>query len=267
VRPASVRPAPPANGGVRRPPLIGELVIIVVLVKVYDLVRSLEAERRGPALRNAHAVVDIERWLHIDVERATTHWLAAHQTLSLIASWWYQLAHITVTLTVLGWCYLRRPEAYRQARNALALTNVAGLVVFVVLPVMPPRLLPGGGYVDAVASAGFGSAHTTGPVPADQYAAMPSLHLAWATWTAAVAVTLLAGRRWRLVCFAYPTMMAVVVVVTGNHYVLDVAAGVAVAVLALLAARALPDQITLRRTRIASTQAPGSSGTQTVSSR
>jgi hypothetical protein len=267
VRPASFRPPHPVLTEVRRPALLGELIIILVLVKVYDRVRALEAARRGPALRNAHAVVDIERWLHIDVERAATHWLAGQHTLSLIASWWYQLAHITVTLTVLGWCYLRRPDAYRQARNALALTNVVWLVVFVVLPVMPPRLLPGGGYVDAVAAAGFGAAHTAGPVPADQYAAMPSLHLAWATWTAAVAVTLLAGRRWRVACFAYPTLTAVVVVVTGNHYVLDVVAGVAVAVLALLAARALPDQITLRRTRMASTQAPGSSGTQTVSSR
>ena len=108
-----------------------------------------------------------------------------------------------MTLAVLGWCYLRRPDAYRGARNALVLTNVIGLAVFYLYPVMPPRLLPGGGYVDAVAAAGFGSSHT-GPVPADQYAAMPSLHLAWAVWTASVAMLLLARYRVRLLLAALP---------------------------------------------------------------
>jgi membrane-associated phospholipid phosphatase len=262
VRPASLAPERrPVR--VRRPALLGELIVVLVLVKVYDQVRALEAARAGTALHNAHGVLAVERWLHLDVELSANHWMAGHHTLSLVMSWWYQLAHLTVTLAVLGWCYLRRPDAYRSARNALVLTNVAGLAVFFVLPVMPPRLLPGGGYVDSVAAAGFGSSHT-GPVPADQYAAMPSLHLAWAVWTASVAMLLLSRYRLRVLLVLYPAVTAVAVVVTGNHYVLDVLAGVLVAVLALLASRA---QITLRRTRMARTQAPGSSGTQTVSSR
>jgi membrane-associated phospholipid phosphatase len=197
------------------------------------------------------------------VRLAGNRWLVGHHTLLLITSWWYQLAHLTVTLVVLGLCYLRRPDAYRGARNALVVTNVVGLVVFYLYPVMPPRLLPGGGYVDTVAAAGFGSSHT-GPVPADQYAAMPSLHLAWAVWTASVGMLLLARHRARLLWLLYPVVTATAVVVTANHYVLDVVAGVAVAVVALLASRV---QITLRRSRTARTQAPGTSGTQTVSSR
>jgi membrane-associated phospholipid phosphatase len=262
VRPASVRLAEPL-ARVRRPALLGELIVIVVLVKVYDHVRRLEAARARPALHHAQDVLAIERWLHLDVELAGNRWLHGHHTLFVIASWWYQLAHLTVTLAVLGWCYLRRPDAYRGARNALVLTNVVGLATFFLYPVMPPRLLPDGGYVDSVAATGFGSSHT-GPVPADQYAAMPSLHLAWAVWTASVGMLLLARYRVRVLWLLYPVLTAVVVVVTANHYVLDVVAGVAVAVLALLAARI---QITLRRTRTASTQAPGTSGTHTVSSR
>jgi len=252
---------PPASRG-RRPFLLGELVVVLVLVKVYDQVRSLEGTRAGPALRHARDVLGLERRLHLDLELGGTHWLASHPALSTVAAWWYQLAHLTVTLGVLAWCWLRRPDAYRRLRNALVLTNVVGLLVFVLCPVMPPRLLPGGGYADAVAAAGFDTAH--GPVAADQYAAMPSLHLAWATWAAVVAATVLAGRPGRWLCYLYPVITAVVVVLTGNHYTLDVLAGVAVAVLALLAARA---QITLRWRRTARTQAPGSSGTQTVSNR
>jgi membrane-associated phospholipid phosphatase len=101
-------------------------------------------------------------------------------------------------------------------------------------------------------------------VPADQYAAMPSLHLAWAVWTASVGMLLLARHRVRVLWLLYPVITATAVVVTANHYVFDVLAGVAVAVVALLASRV---QITLRRSRTARTHAPGTSGSQTVSSR
>ncbi len=255
------RTVPPVSRA-RRPFLLGELIVVLILVKVYDQVRSLESTRAGPALRHARDVLDLERRLHLDFELGATHWLASHPALSTVAAWWYQLAHLTVTLAVLAWCWWSRPDAYRRLRTALVLINVAGLLVFVLCPVMPLRLLPGGSYADAVASAGFDTAH--GPVAADQYAAMPSLHLAWATWTAVVAFTVLAGRRGRWLCFLYPVVTAAVVVLTGNHYTLDVLAGVAVAALALLASRV---QITRRWRRTASTQAPGSSGTQTVSNR
>jgi PAP2 superfamily len=214
----------------RRPHLIGELLIVIILVKVYDYVRSFAADRTGPARRHGQTVLDIERSLHIDIEHSLNHWLAGIRWLTLATAYWYQFFHIAVTLVVLAWCYVSRPILYRAARNALIITNVVGLAVFVVLPVMPPRMLPDG-FTDSVAAAGFGSPEG-GPVQADQYAAMPSLHLAWATWTLMVAIALLRGRRWRWVCVAYPFGTAFVVMSTGNHYLLDVVAGVTVALVA-----------------------------------
>jgi membrane-associated phospholipid phosphatase len=133
---------------------------------------------------------------------------------------------------VLAWCWWRRPELYRPARNALVAVNVAGLAVFLLLPVAPPRLLPGYGFVDAVAQAGFGTTHG-GPVPADQYGALPSLHLAWAVWSAVMVMRMLPRTRLRFLCWLYPITVTAVVVVTGNHYLLDALAGTAVALAAL----------------------------------
>src|SRR5215470_12338101 len=82
---------------------------------------------------------------------------------------------------LLAGCYVFRPSLYRAARNALLLVSAIGLAVYAVYPVAPPRLMPGGGYLDLVARAGFGSSHG-GPININQYGAMPSLHLAWATW-------------------------------------------------------------------------------------
>jgi len=224
---------------IRRPWVLGEILVVLVLLRVYDLIRAQAEVRARIALNHGWDLLDTERWLHIDLEHAVNHWTSLHRPISLAASYWYQFFHITVTLLVLLWCYWRRPGSYRRARNALVLTNVFGLIFFVVFPAAPPRFLPGAGFVDAVAQAGFGTSHG-GPVSADQFGAFPSLHLAWAVWTAVVAYRL-TGNRWlSRAWLGYPLITASVVVATGNHYVLDVLAGVAIALGSLALAYRYP---------------------------
>jgi membrane-associated phospholipid phosphatase len=216
----------------RRPHLLGELLVVLVLLRVYDMARARAEVRQGAALQHGQAILDLERWLHIDFERATNLWATSHRAVWLTASYFYQFAHVTVTLSVLALCWWLRPEIYRAARNALVITNIVGLTVFLLLPVAPPRLLPGEGFVDAVALAGFGTTHG-GPVAADQYGALPSLHLAWAVWATVIAMRMLRDRPLRRLCWLYPVLVTTGVVLTGNHYLLDAVAGTAVAVTAL----------------------------------
>ncbi len=224
---------------VKRPWVIGEVVVILLLLRVYDIIRAHAEVRAKVALNNGWDLLNAERWLHIDLEHSVNRWTSMHHLVSLAASYWYQFFHITVTLVVLLWCYWRRPGSYRRARNALILTNVFGLAFFVLYPAAPPRFLPGAGFVDAVAKAGFGSDHG-GPVTADQYGAFPSLHLAWAVWTAVVAHRLTKNKWLSRLWLGYPLITATVVVATGNHYVLDVLAGVAIALLCLAIAYRYP---------------------------
>lgn len=253
----------------RRPRLIGELLIVIVLIKVYDYVRSFADVREGPALTNGHDVLALERVLRLDFELAANKWLTQYDTLSIVSVYWYQITHIGCTMAVLCWCYVSGPGLYRAARNALVITNLVGMTTFFFVPVMPPRLLPGGGYVDTVADAGFGASHYGEHVPADQFAAMPSLHMAWAMWTALVAVALLSQYKLGRLALIYPLITCVVVVVTANHYFLDAVAGVAVAMGAIWVSglHRTPAQMIFLRRSTANTTAPGSSGSQTVSKR
>lgn len=267
---------------------------MVVLLKVYDFIRSAAAVREAPARQHGWDVLHLETWLRLDWEAAGNRWLSAHHAFELFAGYWYQFAHITFAMAALVWCYVSGPWLYRRARNVLVITNLIGMAVYMFYPVMPPRLLPGTSYVDSVANVGLGKGPTA-PVAADQFGAMPSLHLAWATWTALVAAALLAakfgGRKRWLVTLIYPCITASVVVISANHYVLDVVAGVIVCLTAIWVTgsqrlwmplwpriRALPGvravpapaetvQMIRRRTRKANIQAPGTSGTQTVSKR
>lgn len=206
-----------------RPPVIGEVLIVLTLMVVYDRCRSLAAVDATAAVDHGRAILFDETLLHLRFEDGLNAWLAGQAFLRDLAADYYQFVHETVALSVLAICYVRRPSVYRRARNALVLTNVIGLLVFALYPVAPPRLLPGSQFVDVVAAAGFGASH--GAITADQYGAMPSLHLAWATW-AALTVWAMTRRRWlRVLVVAHVVLTGLIVIATGNHYVFDVAVG------------------------------------------
>lgn len=212
--------------GRARPRLLGELALVAALLVVYDRVRSLAAVRPSVAVSHGWAIFDAEGAVHLRFEAALNAWLTGQGFVRAVAVDYYQFLHLAVAMSVLAFCYLRHPAVYRPARNALVLTNVVGLVVFALYPAAPPRLLPGAGFVDSVAQAGFGVSH--GPIPADQYGAMPSLHLAWATWVAVTGLAMVRGWWLRGLFVAHPLLTAIAVVATANHYVLDVGSGVLV---------------------------------------
>jgi hypothetical protein len=219
----------------RRPLLLGEIAVVVLLVWVYDRIRDIAETRASMAMDDARRVLDIESWLHIDGEHAFNDWLSAHLTLQWAACWYYQLMHLTVTLLVLVWLYARRPVAYRSARNALILVNAIGLAVFWLVPVAPPRLL--GGFVDSGVVSGI-SDHVTHVSP-DLYAAMPSLHIGWATWVLMQVFAATTNRVAHGLVIAHLAITTIVVMATANHFVLDVAAGAVVALLAVAGARVI----------------------------
>ena len=116
------------------------------------------------------------------------------------------------------------------------LVNVLGFLVFWRFAVAPPRMLPG--FTDVVASThAFGSWHTGSLAShANQFAAMPSLHMAWAVWCA-LAVWRATERRWvRGLAVAYPCLTALAVLATGNHFLFDIFGGLAVLALAVFLA-------------------------------
>jgi hypothetical protein len=204
-----------------RPFVLGEVAVVLLLVGVYDRIRDMSATRADLAFSYAHRLLDVESKLHLTLERGLNPWLAQHADLQWLASWYYQLAHLSVTLAVLVWVYVRRPQAYRAARNALVVVNGLALLVFWLMPVAPPRMLPGfidSGMVTRV------SEHAT-HISADQYAAMPSLHVGWATWVLVQVWLTTTSRTGRALVAVHFGLTVLVVLATGNHYFLDVVAG------------------------------------------
>jgi PAP2 superfamily len=213
---------------VKRPALAGEALVVLVLVFAYDRIREFAAARADLAISNGRHLLSAESWMHVDVEPALNHALSHHADLELLSSWYYQLMHLSVTLVVLLWVYWRHPIGYPSARNALVGINAVALIVFWVFPVAPPRLIPGAGFIDSTVVTHVAEKATT--VSPDLYAAMPSLHIAWATWVA-LQVVLLSSNRWaRGLALAHAVVTSLAVMATANHYLLDIAAGCVLAV-------------------------------------
>jgi len=214
-----------------------EVGVIVWLCWVYDAITNLAPLRLHAALSHAEGVLSLERALHLDPELALNRWLAGHHTLGLILADYYDNAHFIVTLGLLGWLWYRLPDIYRPLRNTLVATNVLGFLVFWLYPVAPPRMLSG--YRDVVSlTHAFGGWHTGALASAaNQLAAMPSLHMAWAAWCA-LALWRISARRWvRVVAVLYPCMTTLAVLATGNHFLLDIPAGLLTLAIAVLIVR------------------------------
>jgi hypothetical protein len=229
-----------------RPRWWGEALVIVWLCWVYDAITNFAPLRLHAALSHAEGLLALERSLGIDPELGLDRWLAGHHTLGVAVANYYDNAHFVVTLGLLGWLWARRADLYRPLRNSLVLVNVIAFAIFLLYPVAPPRMLTGDGFSDVVAAThAFGSWHTGALASAaNQLAAMPSLHMAWAAWCG-VALWRLSAHVWvRAAAVLYPCMTAFAVLATGNHYVLDLFAG-----LATLAVAMLIDATILRKIR------------------
>jgi membrane-associated phospholipid phosphatase len=208
-----------------------ELGLLAGLYGVYMLSRAAIGVQVAAAEHRGLQILHLESALHLDVEQPLNQVVSALPALGLVFAYLYATLHYIVTPVVLGWTATRGRSGYLTARNSLLLATVAGLVMYWLLPTAPPRLLDVG-LVDTMArfsGAGWWGEAASAPrgmeAFSNQYAAMPSLHVGWAVWVALCLSRHLTSPILRRAAWAYPTLMAAVVMGTANHYLLDVLAG------------------------------------------
>lgn len=209
----------------------GEVAAIGVFYELYSLTRDLDGPGASRAIANAYRVVRWERAIGIFQEQRIQAALLPYHTLIVALNDFYASAHFLAVASVLLYLFLRHPDRYRRWRNALAITTALALIGFATFPLAPPRLLPASfHFVDTLRTYGGLWNFSSGPINAisNQFAAMPSLHTGWSTWCA-LALASLTRRRWaKVASFVYPALTVFCVIVTANHYFLDVAGGVVV---------------------------------------
>jgi membrane-associated phospholipid phosphatase len=200
----------------------------------YQLARGL-ADHGGTAeaFANGQWIIDVQRDLHSMIELTLQKGVERSDLLIQATSWTYWLSQFAVVGGALLWVYFRAHERFLRFRDTLIVANLMGLVGYVLFPTAPPRMFPEAGFHDTLeAHAAVDHSSSVVSFASNPYAAMPSLHSADAL---IVGVTMaLVVRRWwaKALWLSWPLWVWISVMATGNHFWLDIAAGVLVAGLA-----------------------------------
>ncbi len=245
-----------------------EILTVLVGYGLYEIVQGLAPAHRTAAFTNARNLISFEHWLHIEVEPNVNHFVNEHAWLAYLTGYYYDSLHYLITPSVLAFLWFRRRNAYGRWRSALIMSSIASLVVFWLYAMAPPRMAQHGIVDTLVARHVLGTVESKGASTlVNDFAAMPSLHVGWALWCAAAIVSTTTVR-WRYLAWLYPVATTLVVLGTGNHYLLDAAGGVVVLLIGIAltspsaspADREVTDWRRRRRSRIdaqpATTSAP-----------
>jgi membrane-associated phospholipid phosphatase len=234
---------------------------MLLLYVLYTVVRFVVKER-GPieGIKNSYEILRLEQRLGVAWEVTIQNFLLPHEWLVKAANWYYVIGFLPVILVCASLSAVLDYQSFLWWRKRFALTLLLAMIGFAIYPLAPPRMLPG--MVDTLMvygpqyygdSQGSSMFNAYGRIPSlvNVYAAMPSMHVAWSIIAGALLISAFRRRVWSWALgVAHPVMMGASVIVTANHYLLDVVVGV----LALIGAIVIlqPGRIWRRASTVAS---------------
>ncbi|GAC1445580.1 MAG: phosphatase PAP2 family protein [Chloroflexota bacterium] len=207
------------------------------LEQAYEFTRGQIPQRTDVALFHAYGLLDLE-WRHgMFIEQRLEQYFLHFKTMMAAIDIFYVAGHVAVTIGVLIWIGLKHKGEYPHLRNMLILTTGIALIAFYFYPTAPPRLLGQYGFQDPLVMNHLIPAGEAEPgsYTFNPYAAMPSLHVAYALVACWCLYSVQRQIAVRVLALLYPVAMAAAVLISGNHWVLDVVG----AVVTVLAARTI----------------------------
>jgi hypothetical protein len=217
---------------------VKQLGLFVLAELSYEAVRGLADGARDQAMVNGANVISLEKSLHTFFEPNLQSIFIDHRWIIDFANYMYMNSHFVVTTAFLVWLYVFRNQNFYFVRNMFMVAMALAIIGYALVPTAPPRLFPQEGFVDTITD--FAQVnHDSGLVKLfiNPYAAIPSMHVAFSTMIGVTGVLVSRHRFTKVLWAAYPVLVFWVVVVTANHFWIDGAAGLLVAVLSALAAR------------------------------
>jgi hypothetical protein len=215
-----------------------QLSLFVVAELCYEAVRGVADGQRAVAITNGQHVIDFEKSTHTFFEPNLQAVFIHQRWIVDFANFMYMNSHFVVTTAFLVWLYLFRNQNFYFVRNMFMVAMGLAIIGYALLPTAPPRLFPQEGFVDTITQYAQVN-HDSGLVKVfiNPYAAIPSMHVAFSTMIGVAGALIARHTITRAFWCAYPVLVFWVVVVTANHFWVDGAAGLLVAVLSALTAR------------------------------
>ena len=214
-----------------------EIAGLAALYGLYEVVRGAGGENIQAALRNTADIVALEQKLGIYVERGVQNAFEAIPFAPSLLGLAYMVLHFVGTAVALVWVHRKHPDRFPLVRTTFVAATALALVGYVFFPAAPPRLAQRGFSDTVSASTGLDLSSDLLGALYNPFAAVPSLHFGYALIVGA-ALVWIGRRRWvQAIGVAYPLVMLLIIVATGNHFIVDAALGGLVVVVGWLAAR------------------------------
>jgi hypothetical protein len=218
---------------------VAQIAIVVGGIEAYELLRHTMTPNWAVAEQHAQDVLSVERFAHIEWEESLQRTFLRVPELVRAMNVFYFVGHFVLTSIFFFWLYHANRDGFRRFRNGFLLATFIALVVHWQFPTAPPRLA-GVGLEDTLrqlSNIDIGS--PTSSSFSNPVAAVPSLHAGWAVGVGLGLVLYARPLLWRAVGVLYPLAVVVTIVVTGNHFIFDAIAGVAVMALGFWLSEAL----------------------------
>jgi hypothetical protein len=226
------------KGNPRR--LLVEILILGSLYAIYTFARNANEASASKAFENAKLIIRWEEFFSIYREQPIHDFFLNHEWVLIASNYFYGSLHFIATIFALVWVFVKDPKRYSLVRNTIVISTLIALLGFIFFPLMPPRLLPESyGYIDSLAKfPTFWSFNQEEfATISNQYAAMPSVHIIWASWVVFALFPYLKNWFIKALVIMYPITTFFVIIVTSNHYFLDAVAAIIILLIAYLASR------------------------------
>jgi membrane-associated phospholipid phosphatase len=208
--------------------VLRQVALFALAYLAYRLVRGLVEGNANAAFAHARDLISLERTTHLFVEPSIQAWASGSRVLMSFSSWLYVNAQTTVTVAALIYLYMRHNRNFYFVRNMFMIAMFIALVGYTVFPTAPPRFMPEWGFIDSVSDfTGVHVSHASASMTAlfNPYAAVPSMHVAFALMIGWPLARLARHRLVSVLWLLYPFLMAFVIVVTANHFIVDALLG------------------------------------------
>lgn len=200
-------------------PACTEFALVAVLYSIWRLARELPFTHEAGAIHRARQIDDFQQFLHLPTEISLQHFVLGYDWLAEFVNTYYATVHVPALVVFMIWMFARHRDHYPHWRNGLALVTL-GCLIIRFIRVAPPRFLPELGFVDLSQKLGFDVYGPVGTGVSDQFAAMPSIHVAWAA-VVVFGVVSASPSRWRWVIALHLPITILVVAAAGHHWWLD----------------------------------------------
>lgn len=219
--------------------VVRQVLLFMAAYQLYRLTRGFvnHPDAATAAFQHARDLIGVEQTLNIFVEPSLQTFAAGQQWLLDASAWMYINAQTTVVLGALAWLYLCRNSSFYFVRNMFLVAFGVALIGYAIFPTAPPRFFPEWGFFDAVSDfTGVRQDSATVTKLFNPYAAVPSMHVAFALMIGIPLVRLVRWRAVKVLWAIYPLVVVFVIVVTANHFIADAVLGACAAGIGALAA-------------------------------